>query len=89
MTEHYSNGLARMDLKADTKVTIQVDLNMGWYAYDFLCVYPRGDGLGRRVRVGGNVHHVFLVRPHIQRQLLVFITREKRFARLLNYIGTV
>ena len=51
MTEHYSNGLARMDLKADTTVTIQVDSNKGWYAYDFLCAYPRGDGLGRRVKM--------------------------------------
>ena len=32
-----------MDLKADTTVTIQVDSNKGWYAYDFLCAYPRGD----------------------------------------------
>ena len=47
MTEHYSNGLARMDLKADTTVTIQVDLNTGWYVHDFLCAYPRGDGFGR------------------------------------------
>ena len=47
MTEYYSNGHARMDLKADTTVTIQVDLNTGWYAHDFLCAYPRGDGLGR------------------------------------------
>ena len=44
-----------MDLKADTTVTIQVDLNMGWYAHDFLCTYPRGDGLGRQ---GGNVRLV-------------------------------
>ena len=46
MTENYSNGLARMDLKVDTTVTIQVDLNTGWYAHDILCAYPRGDGLG-------------------------------------------
>ena len=36
MTEFYGNGLARMDLKADTMVTIPVDLNTGWYAHDFL-----------------------------------------------------
>ena len=53
MTEYYSNGLARMDLKADTTVTIQVDLNTGWYAHDFLCAYPRGDGL-----TPGNVRQV-------------------------------
>ena len=29
MTEYYSIGLACMDLKADTTVTIQVDLNTG------------------------------------------------------------
>ena len=55
MTEYYSNGLARMDFKADTTVTLQVDLNMGWYAHDFLCAYPRGDGFGCR---RGNVHQV-------------------------------
>ena len=55
MTEYYSNGLARMDLKADTTVAIPVDLNTGWYAHDFLCTYPRGDELGRR---GGNVRQV-------------------------------
>ena len=42
MTEYYSNGLARMDLKADTMVTIQVDLNTGWYAHDFLWLVCRG-----------------------------------------------
>ena len=57
MTEYYSNGLARMDLKVDTTVTIQVDLNTGWYPHDFLCAYPRGDGLGRRGG-GGNVRQV-------------------------------
>ena len=50
MTEHYSNGLARMDLKEDTTVNIQVDSNKGWDAYDFLWAYPRGDGLGRQVK---------------------------------------
>ena len=50
MTKHYSNGLARMDLKADITGTIQVDLNTGWYAYDFLCAYLREDGLGRWVK---------------------------------------
>ena len=45
-----------MDLKADTTVTIQVDLNTGWYAHDFLCAYPRGDGLG--CRGGVNVRQV-------------------------------
>ena len=45
MTVYYSNRLARMDLKADTTVTVQVDLNTGWYAHDFLCAYPRGMGL--------------------------------------------
>ena len=50
-----------------TMVTIQVD-------------FPRGVGLGGGGGGGGNVRqvkrHVFLVRPRILRQLLVFITRE-------------
>ena len=39
----------------DTTVTIQVDSNTGWYAHDFLCACPRGDGLGRQ---GGNVRQM-------------------------------
>ena len=35
MTEYYSNGLARMDLNAETTVTIQVDFNTEWYAHGF------------------------------------------------------
>ena len=57
MTEYYSNGLARMNLKADTSVSIQVDLNKGWYAHDCLCAYPRGDGL-RSWGGGKNVRQV-------------------------------
>ena len=42
-----------MDLKADTMVTIQVDLNMGWYAHDFLCASQ--EGMGSDAGGGGNV----------------------------------
>ena len=44
MTEYYSNWLARMDLKAETTVTIQVDLNTGWYAHDFFAQTQEGMG---------------------------------------------
>ena len=44
-----------MDLNTDTMVTILVDLNTGWYAHDFLCAYPRGDGLGR---LGGKIRQL-------------------------------
>ena len=74
-----------MDLKADTTVTIQVDLNTGWYAHDFLCAYPRGDGLGRR-GVRGNVRQVktpISGEASILRQLLVFISRENASLALL------
>ena len=43
MTEYYNKRLGSMDLKATT-VTIQADLNMGWYAHDFLCASQEGMG---------------------------------------------
>ena len=61
MTEYYSNGLARMDLEADTMVTIQVDLNTGWYAHDF-CAHPKRGWTRTEGGGGGNVR---LVKTHI------------------------
>ena len=64
-----------------------MDLNKEWYAHDFLCAHPRGDGLGRRG--GGNVGNVRQVKTSISgeasilRQLLVFITRENASLALL------
>ena len=52
MTEYHSNGLASMDLKADTTVTIiQVDLNTGWYVHDF-CAHTQ-EGMGSDAGGGG------------------------------------
>ena len=45
-----------MDLKADTMVTIQVDLNMGWYAHDFLCASQ--EGMGSDAGGGGVTYEV-------------------------------